>query len=152
MEIKSLKSESKPDSPSEVVAKAILLGKIEGKSFYRRNTKVPSNFKRVKKFNYYSFFNQLRLVFFTNVGVFYGPPFISCSGEPGWRTRQLKCHVLTEIDFEFRIDNVLCFDFEYAQIIRPNAKFPIEIYIGESIQFAFEFPFMTIPDGRHYCV
>ena len=141
--------ESKPDSPLEA---AVKLGKIEGRNFYRRNTRVPSNFKRVKKFNYHSFFNQLRLVFFTNRGVFYGPPFISCSGELGWRTRQLKCHVLTDIDFEFRINNVLCFDFEYAQIVRPDAKFPIEIYIGESIQFAFEFQFMTRPDGKHYCV
>ena len=135
-----------------MAAKAILLGKIEGKPFYRRNTRVPSNFKRVKKFNYDAFFNQLRLVFFTNVGVFYGPPFVEQTGDPGWRTRQLKCHVLTDIDLEFRIDNVLCWDFEYAEIVRPNAKFPIEIYIGESIQFAFDFPFMTRPDGKFYCV
>lgn len=144
-----MKSESKPDSPSEAV---VLLGKIEGRPFYRRNTRVPSNFKRVKKFNYDAFFNQLRLVFFTNVGVFYGPPFVEQLGKQGQSPRQLKCPVMTDIAFDFRIDNVLCFDFEYAEIVRPDAEFPIEIFASESIQFAFYFPFMLRSDGKHYCV
>ena len=144
-----MKSESRPDSPLEA---AVLLGKIEGRPFYRRNTKVPSNFKRVKKFNYDAFFNQLRLVFFTNVGVFYGPPFVEQLGKQGQSPRQLKCHTLTDIDFDFRINNVLCFDFEYNEIVRPDAEFPIEIFASESIQFAFYFPFMMRSDGKFYCV
>lgn len=124
-----------------------LLGKIKNQPFYRRDTRVPSNFDRVKRFNYYSYFNQLRLVFFTNVGVFYGPPFVEMSGKPGVSPRILKCPVLTDIDFDFKILNVLCFDFEYAEIVRPDAKFPIDIFAGEQIQFAFHFPFFIFPDG-----
>lgn len=131
---------------------AVKLGKIEKHWFHRRDTRVPSNLSRVKKFNYHTFFNQLRLVFFTDVGVFYGPPFIKQSGEPGDSSRQLTCPVLSDIDFDFVINNVLCFDFEYLQIVRPEATFPIEIFASESIQFAFYFPFYTIPDGKAYCV
>lgn len=149
MDIKSLKSGLSQTSPS---APAVRLGKIEKRWFNRRNTKVPSNFTRVKRFNYHTFFNQLRLVFFTDTGIFYGPPFIKQSGEPGDSSRQLICPVLTDIEFDFTINNVLCFDFEYSQIVKPDATFPLEIYASESIQFAFYFPFYIFPDGRVYCV
>ena len=130
----------------------MLLGKIEGQPFYRRDTKVPSNFKRVKRFNYWSFFGQLRMVFFTDVGTFYGPPFVDQSGELGNPFRQLICPVLEEIAFDFKILNVLCFDFEYAEIVRPDGTFPIDIFASEKIQFAFDYPFYAVPDKKVYCV
>lgn len=90
------------------------------------------------------------MVFFTNKGTFYGPPFVKMSGEPGMSPRQLITPVLEEITFDFTINNILCYDFEYAQIVRPISDFPIEIFAGEKIQFGLDFPFYIFPGKEKY--